>query len=321
MIRAEKLARAYGDTQAVAGVDLSVDGGEIFAFLGPNGAGKTTTVRMLVTLLRPTGGSASVAGFDVVKQADQVRRRIGVTLQELSLDPTMTAADLLRLHLALHGLTRDRAAAARGAELLDEFGLGTVVKKPVLAYSIGMRRRLDLALALVHRPQVLFLDEPTTGLDPASRQAIWQRVRQLRAEGAAVFLTTQYIEEADQLADRVSIIDSGEIVVEGSPERLKATAGNSRLELVTEGPLPATLGQSLESLALLRSTGDGTATVELDKDEADIAAIIRVFEQAGVTVRGMQVHRPSLEDVFLAHTGRQLEGTHQPAAMKAVTRG
>ena len=202
--------------RAVDGVDLEVAEGEIYAFLGPNGAGKTTTVRMLTTLLRPTAGSARVAGFDVVSEAAEVRRAIGVALQEAALDPLMTGRELIRLQATLHGLPRDQGRR-RAEALLERVDLVAAADRQVGTYSGGMRRRIDLASALVHEPRVLFLDEPTTGLDPVSRKAIWEEVTKLNAEGTTVFLTTQYLEEADQLADRVGIIDFGRIVAEDTP--------------------------------------------------------------------------------------------------------
>ena len=218
-IETRALERTFsGDIKAVQGVDLEVAEGEIYAFLGPNGAGKTTTVRMLTTLLRPTGGSATVAGFDVVKQAAKVRRAIGVALQEAALDPLMTGRELMQLQATLHGLPKAEAKR-RGDALIARVGLTNAADRRVGTYSGGMRRRLDLGTALVHEPSVLFLDEPTTGLDPASRAAIWDEVRKLNDEGTTVFLTTQYLEEADQLADRVGIIDEGLMAAEGTPAR------------------------------------------------------------------------------------------------------
>src|SRR6476660_2571062 len=210
-----------GGLRAVDGIDLAVAPGEVYGFLGPNGAGKTTTVRMLVTLLRPTGGHARVAGFDVAAQPSEVRRRIGVALQEAALDMLMTGRELMELQATLHGIPR-RTVAARAAALIDRVGLSQAAERRVGTYSGGMRRRLDLAMALIHEPEVLFLDEPTTGLDPTSRSTLWEEVRRLKAEGTTVFLTTQYLEEADQLADRVGIINQGMIVAEGTPAALKA---------------------------------------------------------------------------------------------------
>ena len=219
--------RFSGGVVAVAGIDLEVAEGEIYAFLGPNGAGKTTTVRMLTTLLRPTGGQAIVAGHDVVREAAAVRRSIGVALQEAALDPLMTGRELMHLQATLHGIPRDEGVR-RSTALLDRVGLTQAADRRIGTYSGGMRRRLDLATALVHDPNVLFLDEPTTGLDPVSRRAIWEEVRKLNDEGTTVFLTTQYLEEADQLADRVGIIDDGRMAAEGTPALLKAQVGRPR---------------------------------------------------------------------------------------------
>ncbi|HYL40964.1 MAG TPA: ATP-binding cassette domain-containing protein, partial [Candidatus Binatus sp.] len=225
------MTRSFGATEAVRGVDVAIEDGEIYGFLGPNGAGKTTLVRMLCTLLRPTTGSASVAGFDVVRQATEVRLRIGVALQEAALDPGQTGSELLALQARLFGLSVG-PARRRIAELGELVDLGSALDRPVRTYSGGMRRRLDLALALVHDPAVLFLDEPTTGLDPVSRRQIWAEVRRLNTErGLTVFLTTQYLEEADALASRVGIIAAGRIVAEGTPDELKSSAGRSTLQL------------------------------------------------------------------------------------------
>ncbi|HYY73945.1 MAG TPA: ATP-binding cassette domain-containing protein, partial [Solirubrobacterales bacterium] len=230
-IEAKGLERTFeGGVRAVAGVDLEVAEGQIYAFLGPNGAGKTTTVRILTTLLRPTAGSARVAGFDVVTQPGEVRKAIGVALQEAALDPLMTGRELIRLQATLHGIPREEGQR-KATALLQRVGLTEAADRQVGTYSGGMRRRLDLASALVHEPRVLFLDEPTTGLDPVSRKAIWEEVEQLNSEGTTVFLTTQYLEEADQLADRVGIIDFGRIVAEDTPARLKAQIGKPHLEI------------------------------------------------------------------------------------------
>ena len=230
-IETHQLAREFeGGIKAVDGVDLEVAEGEIYGFLGPNGAGKTTTVRMLTTLLQPTGGRAVVAGHDVAAEPGAVREKIGVALQEAALDPLMTGRELLELQATLHGIPRNQGHE-RGQWLLDRVGLTLAADRRVGTYSGGMRRRLDLASALVHTPRVLFLDEPTTGLDPVSRKAIWEEVRKLNDEGSTVFLTTQYLEEADQLADRVGIISHGRLVAEGTPRALKAEVGRPHLEL------------------------------------------------------------------------------------------
>src|SRR3954447_25095970 len=224
-----------GGLKAVDGIDLAVAPGEVYGFLGPNGAGKTTTVRMLVTLLRPTGGHARIAGFDVASQPGEVRQRIGVALQEAALDLLMPGRELMELQATLHGIPR-RSVAARAADLIERVGLSEAAERRVGTYSGGMRRRLDLAMALIHAPEVLFLDEPTTGLDPTSRSTLWDEVRRLRDEGTTVFLTTQYLEEADQLAGRVAIIDGGRIVAEGTPRALKAQVGDPTLHVALADP-------------------------------------------------------------------------------------
>ncbi len=223
-IVAQGLVRHFGDVKAVDGVDLAVQHGEIFGFLGPNGAGKSTVIRMLTTLLKPTAGTARVAGFDVVSRANDVRRNIGVALQDAAIDPLMTGNELLHLQAVLYGLPPSQVKP-RAHELLERVGLTGAADRRVGTYSGGMRRRLDLALSLIHQPTVLFLDEPTTGLDPMSRITLWDEVRRLNNEGTTVLLTTQYLEEADQLADRVAIIDHGKIVEEGTPTALKAAVG------------------------------------------------------------------------------------------------
>src|SRR3954447_19092123 len=231
-IRAEQLAREFkGGIRAVDGIDLEVAPGEIYGFLGPNGAGKSTTVHMLTTLLPPTSGRATVAGFDVATQGPEVRRRIGAALQEAALDPFLTGREHFSLQGGLHGLSKSERAE-RAVELLERVGLTDAADRKVGGYSGGMKRRLDLALALVHRPRVLFLDEPTTGLDPQSRSALWDEVGRLaREDGVTVFLTTQYLEEADVLADRIAIIDRGKIVAEGTPAELKAQVGHATVEV------------------------------------------------------------------------------------------
>jgi len=307
-IEAVKLQRAFSeDVLAVAGVDIEVAAGEIYAFLGPNGAGKTTTVRMLTTLLRPTGGSARVAGHDVVSEAPAVRRSIGVALQEAALDPLMTGEELIRLQATLHGL--DRAEGRRRSDdLLRRVGLTQAAKRRVGTYSGGMKRRLDLASALVHQPRVLFLDEPTTGLDPVSRKSIWEEVTKLNDEGTTVFLTTQYLEEADQLADRVGIISAGLIVAEGTPASLKAEVGDPRLELVLAA------GRADECAAVLDGFGrrlpgrDGTMMIEVAEGAAAIAPVVRALDEAGILIESLDLIEPTLDDVFVEKTGQHLEG-------------
>ena len=306
-IEAKRLERTFaGGVRAVAGVDLDVTEGEIYAFLGPNGAGKTTTVRMLTTLLRPTGGSARVAGFDVVADAAKVRRVIGLALQEAALDPLMTGRELIRLQATLHGLARDDGRR-RADALLGRVDLIEAADRQVGTYSGGMRRRLDLASSLVHSPRVLFLDEPTTGLDPVSRRTIWEEVEQLNDEGTTVFLTTQYLEEADQLADRVGIIDFGRIVAEDTPRRLKAEIGHPHLEirLMEDGPeraqeVLARFGRPLPSR-------DGALLVELEGGATRVAPVVRALDDAGLSVEALDLVEPTLDDVFVAKTGHHLE--------------
>ena len=313
-IESRALERTFsGGVKAVQGVDLAVADGEIYAFLGPNGAGKTTTVRMLTTLLKPSAGSATVAGFDVVDDAAKVRRAIGVALQEAALDPLMTGRELMRLQATLHGIPK-ADAARRGDELIDRVGLTNAADRRVGTYSGGMRRRLDLATALVHEPSVLFLDEPTTGLDPASRGAIWEEVRKLNDEGTTVFLTTQYLEEADQLADRVGIIDEGRMATEGTPRELKAQVGKPRLELTLAEGSPDVCEEVLAKFGEPLPPKDGTVVVALEKGAAAIAPIIRALDEANVAVQDLHLVEPSLDDVFLEQTGRHLEGAAQDGA-------
>jgi ABC-2 type transport system ATP-binding protein len=298
-----------GGIRAVDGIDLEVAPGEVFGFLGPNGAGKTTTVRMLVTLLRPTGGRAEVAGFDVAREPAEVRRRIGVALQEAALDLLMTGRELMELQAVLHGIP-PRQVRERAADLVRRVGLDDAAERRVGTYSGGMRRRLDLAMALIHEPQILFLDEPTTGLDPTSRLTLWNEVRRLRDEGTTVFLTTQYLEEADQLADRVGIIAGGRIVAEGSPAALKAEIGQPHLDVTLAGePDVARAREVLERFGDHRPAGaDCHVSIQLDGGEGEIAPVVRALDDAGLLVASLEVVRPTLDDVFLAKTGEHLEG-------------
>ncbi len=309
-IEVRNLQREFkGGIKAVDGIDLSVAPGEIYGFLGPNGAGKSTTVLMLVTLLPPTGGSATVAGLDVVREGPAVRRAIGAALQEAALDDFLTGWEHIDLQGGLHGLTKDQCRR-RGEELLDRVGLADAANRKVGGYSGGMKRRLDLALALVHDPSVLFLDEPTTGLDPQSRSALWSEVERLaREDGVTVFLTTQYLEEADVLADRVGIIDHGHIVAEGTPSALKAQIGGVSLEATPANP------NDKERLAgVLARFGEPAAgspksvAVRLDEGAEALADVVRTLDGEGIAVADLQLHQPSLDDVFLEKTGRSLEG-------------
>ena len=308
-IEVDGLEREFKAVRAVAGIDLQVAPGEIYGFLGPNGAGKSTTVLMLTTLLPPTAGTARVAGHDVTSEGAAVRRAIGAALQEAALDPLLTGHEHMRLQASLHGFSR-REREARGAELLERVGLTEAAGRKVRTYSGGMKRRLDLALALVHRPRVLFLDEPTTGLDPQSRAALWDEVGRLaREDGVTVFLTTQYLEEADVLAERIGIIDHGTIVAEGTPGELKAGIGLPSVEAV---PLdPADRGRVREVLHRFgeeTAGGPGAEAVRLAGGSERLAEVVRALDAAGVGVRDLSIHQPTLDDVFLAKTGRSLEG-------------
>jgi ABC-2 type transport system ATP-binding protein len=316
-IEVNGLVREFkGGIRAVDGLDLTVGTGEIYGFLGPNGAGKTTCVRILTTLLRPTGGSARVAGHDVVAHADAVRRSIGVALQEAAIDPLMTGRELLRMQGALHGL-RGPQARERATVLLDRVGLTQAGDRRVGGYSGGMRRRLDLALALVHRPRVLFLDEPTTGLDPTSRAALWREVRALNDEGTTVFLTTQYLEEAEQLADRVGIIAAGRLIAEGTPDELKTRVGQPQVHVELADPACAQRARAaLAPLGELEPPSPGAPTrvvLRTGAGKAAIAPAIRALDEHGVEVESIEVQSPSLDDVFEAVTGSQLEGAGAPA--------
>ncbi len=310
----EGLVRDYDGLRAVDGVDLAVRDGEIYGFLGPNGAGKSTTVRILTTLLRPTGGLATVAGHDVVHEAAAVRRNIGVALQEAALDPLMTGRELLRLQGALHGLGR-AAARERADELLHRVDLVDAADRRVGTYSGGMRRRLDLAMALVHRPRVLFLDEPTTGLDPASRAALWREVRALNDEGTTVFLTTQYLEEAEQLAGRVGIIDHGRIVAEGTPAELKDRIGEPALHIELLDPAQAERARHLLG-AHGRCAGRREGGLELRTPDGAraIAPVVRTLDEAGIEVGAVELETPTLDDVFLAVTGHLAAREREAAA-------
>jgi ABC-2 type transport system ATP-binding protein len=309
-IEVEGLVREFKKgPRAVDGIDLHVEPAEIYGFLGPNGAGKSTTVLMLTTLLPPTAGTARVGGYDVVKEGPKVRSVIGAALQEAALDPLLTGRDHLRLQSMLQGIPRGERKA-RASELLERVGLAEAADRKVGGYSGGMKRRLDLALALVHRPRLLFLDEPTTGLDPQSRTALWDEVARLaREDGVTVFLTTQYLEEADVLANRVGIIDHGRIVAEGTPAALKAEIGRPTVEAepaegVDRGRVAAAMARFGEPVG---GAHKGVA-VRLREGVTGLADVVRALDAEGLAVQNLTLHAPSLDDVFLAKTGRSLEG-------------
>ncbi|WP_223199263.1 ATP-binding cassette domain-containing protein [Solihabitans fulvus] len=314
-IQAEGLRKRYGDHEALRGVDITVPAGEVLGVLGPNGAGKTTTVRILATLLEADSGRASVAGFDVTKQPRQVRGRIGLTGQYAAVDERLTGRENLRLIGTLYRLGR-KAAKARADALLERFELTEAADRPVKTYSGGMRRRLDLAASLIGEPAVLFLDEPTTGLDLTSRLALWEMIREQVGNGVTVLLTTQYLEEADQLADRIAVIDGGQVIADGTPDELKGKVGGERLQ-VTVG----SRAQLPEVVRVLAGVSAGSPTVDeaacgvsiplLDGISA-IAGAASALESLGVEVTDFGVSRPSLDDVFLALTGRSAAPVRTP---------
>ena len=308
-IIAENLVRHFGDVHAVKGINLEVKAGEVFGFLGPNGAGKSTAVRMLTTLLRPTSGTARVAGFDVVKQADQVRRSIGVALQDAAIDPLMTGAELLALQAVLYGIPAS-VLKKRSDELLERVGLTAAASRRVSTYSGGMRRRLDLALSLIHQPTVLFLDEPTTGLDPMSRLTLWEEVRRLNREGTTVMLTTQYLEEADQLADEIAVIDHGKVIARGTSDFLKKQVGGERLEIVVETQHIAKTVEVVSTVSGHKAIVDeGLRMISAPVSTGATALIetLRSLDIAGIHPLDVSLKRPSLDDVFLSLTGHAAE--------------
>ena len=307
-IVAERLVREFKAVRAVDGIDLEVADGEIYGFLGPNGAGKSTTVHMLTTLMPPTGGRAVVGGYDVVKDGPKVREAIGAALQEAALDPFLTGRDHVRLQASLHGLSREERAV-RGDELLERVGLTDAADRKVRTYSGGMKRRLDLALALLHHPSILFLDEPTTGLDPQSRNALWVEVARLaREDGVTVFLTTQYLEEADVLADRVGIIDHGRIVAEGTLGELKAEIGRPTVQVAPHDPDDRdAILRTLDRFGSPVEAEPGRVAVRLDAGH-DLADVVRALDAESLKVAHLELDEPSLDDVFLAKTGHRLEG-------------
>lgn len=317
----DKLVKSYpGKVTAVDGIDFRVEAGKVFGFLGPNGAGKSTTIKILTTLALPTSGRATVGGFDVVSQATEVRRVTGVALQEVGIDPLMKSMELLTLQGRLFGASKTEAVS-RARELLELVQLSDASNRRAGTYSGGMRRRLDLAMALVHQPKILFLDEPTTGLDPVSRRDVWREVRRLNRElGITIFLTTQYLEEADELADQVAIIMGGKIVAEGSPAKLKAAMGEESINLVFDNP-----DQAEKARATLASTGD---RVQLDRDmvrlylskaASSIPMVIQKLQKAGLAPITLTLTQPTLDDVFLQVTGQRLVAA-EPVEKKKTRR-
>jgi len=306
-ISAEGLVKRYGETTALAGIDLAVRAGTVLGMLGPNGAGKTTAVRILATLLQPDAGRATVNGFDVVRQAHQVRKLIGLTGQYASVDENLTGAENLLFIGRLLGMPRDEAKS-RARELLASFGLAEAGDRATKTYSGGMRRRLDLAASLVGRPQLLYLDEPTTGLDPRGRSELWELVRGLVAGGVTVLLTTQYLDEADQLADDIVVIDHGRVIATGTPEELKAKTGAQTLAVRPTNPAElATVAAVVGEVARVTPDIDGQLVTAQVGDPAMLPAVVRRLDDAGVLVSELALRGSSLNEVFLAITGRPAE--------------
>lgn len=304
----EDLVKQYpGDVRAVDDISFTVQEGQIFGFLGPNGAGKSTTIKILTTLALPSSGRATVGGFDVVTEAEQVRRIAGVALQEIGIDPLMKSMELLILQGQLFGADR-KDAQARATDLLELVKLSDAVDRRVGTYSGGMRRRLDLALALVHQPDILFLDEPTTGLDPASRRDLWNEVRRLNRQfGMTIFLTTQYLEEADELADIVAIIDHGKIVTQGSPDDLKASVGSESINVsFGSSEIAQQAGEQLRDMADNLQTDRDVLRLYTHQAAAKVPTVINRLEQAQIKPLSLTLTQPTLDDVFLQVTGQRL---------------
>ncbi len=318
-ILVEGLVKHYpGDVVAIDGITFKVNSGQIFGFLGPNGAGKSTAIRILTTLGLPTDGRASVGGYDVVREAQAVRRIAGVALQDIGLDPIMKPLEMLAIQGQLFGASR-RQAVERGKELLELVRLTDAVDRRVGTYSGGMRRRLDLALALVHKPEILFLDEPTTGLDPASRRDVWEEVRRLnRVMGMTIFLTTQYLEEADQLADVVAIIDKGKIVAEGSPARLKAGVGTESINLTFDDRDTAERAiEKLSDMAARAQADRDTVRLYVSQAANAVPAVVDRLRQVHLNPISLTITQPTLDDVFLRVTGQRLESQETAQAQAA----
>src|SRR5258708_3761328 len=303
VIEVSNLTKSYGKNEVLKGIDLKVERGTMLALLGPNGAGKTTPVRTLSPLLKFDGGTVLVEGHDATAEADQVRRVIGLTGQSAAVDELLTGRENLVMVGQLYRLTK-LSARARASELLEQFDLVEAADRPAKGYSGGMRRRLDLAVSLIATPPVIFLDEPTTGLDPRSRLVMWDIIKKLLADGATILLTTQYLDEADQLADRIVVIDGGKVIAEGTPNSLKQKVGNDRLELSFHDD--EALAQALSALdgnVIDSNTREFTATVAVQETNADVRNALDQLAAAGIAVQSMTLHKPTLDDGFLSVTG------------------
>ncbi|QIK61922.1 ATP-binding cassette domain-containing protein [Leucobacter viscericola] len=304
-VEAEGLVKVFGQNRAVDGVDLQVKTGSVYGVLGPNGAGKTTTINMLATLLRPDGGTGRIFGHDVVKEPQVVRQLIGVTGQFASVDETLSATENLMIFSRLLGLSRAEAKA-KAADLLERFGLSEAAKRPLKNFSGGMRRRLDLAASLIAQPPLIFLDEPTTGLDPRTRGQMWDTIRELVSTGSTVVLTTQYLDEADQLADRIAVIDHGRVVAEGTPDSLKASVGTSSLQLRISDPADttSTLNAIEQVLGVRGTVSPEAARITAPMSDPDrVTDLLITLRSAGIQLTEMSVQKPTLDEVFLALTG------------------
>ncbi len=307
VITVDNLTKSYGKNQVLKGINLKVQRGTMLALLGPNGAGKTTTVRILSTLLKYDGGSVTVEGHDVSEDADKVRSAIGLTGQSAAVDELLTGRENLVMMGRLYRLTK-ASAKARSQELLEEFDLTETADRPAKTYSGGMRRRLDLAVSLIATPPVIFLDEPTTGLDPRSRLAMWDIIKSLMAKGTTILLTTQYLEEADQLADRIVVIDGGKVIAEGTASELKSKVGKDRLELTFEdGKTLKAAVKILGSDVVATNDKEYSATIVIDDTNTDVKEVLDILNGKKLKLVSLTVHKPTLDDVFLSLTGKQTQ--------------
>lgn len=316
VISVKKLLKSYGDNKVLTGVDFTVEKGTMLALLGPNGAGKTTTVRILSTLLKYDGGEVRVSGYDVAKEANKVREVIGLTGQSAAVDELLTGRENLIMMGRLYRLT-PMSAKARAEELLQEFDLVKAADRPTKTYSGGMRRRLDLAVSLIAAPPIIFLDEPTTGLDPRSRLSMWGIIRKLMDNGTTILLTTQYLEEADQLADQIIVIDGGKVIAKGTAKELKSKVGKDRLELTfTSAANLESAKKVLGKMVADTNDKDSTLTIVIEDTNKDVRHVLDILNKNSIKVVTMAVHKPTLDDVFLSLTGKQKKSTAEPKTKK-----